>query len=116
MDGTVYKVLNRNDLAKAKAKGRFEGSSADGRDGFIHLSSADQLEATLAKHFAGQKDLVLLAVSSRSLGECLRWEPAREGALFPHLYGPLELDALLWEEPLPLGDDGRHRLPRRVGP
>ena len=114
MDGTLYKVLSRTDLAKAKAIGRLEGSSADARDGFIHLSSADQLEGTLAKHFAGQKDLVLLAVDSGSLGERLQWESSRGGALFPHLYGPLELDALLWEEPLELTDDGRHRLPRRV--
>lgn len=116
MDGTIFKVLNRNDLAKAKAKGRFEGPAADARDGFIHLSSADQLEATLAKHFAGQKDLVLLAVDSESLGERLQWEASRGGALFPHLYGPLELDALLWEEPLQLGDDRRHHLPRRIRP
>jgi uncharacterized protein (DUF952 family) len=116
MDGTIYKVLSCNDLAKAKAKGRFERSAADARDGFIHLSSADQLEATLAKHFAGQKDLVLLALDSESLGERLQWEASRGGALFPHLYGPLELDALLWEEPLQLGDDGRHHLPRRVRP
>jgi len=116
MDGTIFKVLSRNDLTKAKAKGRFEGSAADARDGFIHLSSADQLEGTLAKHFAGQKDLVLLALDSECLGERLQWEPSRGGALFPHLYGPLELDALQWEEPLQLGDDGRHHLPRRVRP
>jgi uncharacterized protein (DUF952 family) len=114
MDGTIYKVLSRKELAKAKAKGRFEGSAADARDGFIHLSSADQLEGTLAKHFSGQKGLVLLAVDTGRLGERLQWEPSRGGALFPHLYGPLELDALLWEEPLQLGDDGRHHLPRRV--
>ena len=114
MDGTIFKVLNRNDLAKAKVKGRF--AATDARDGFIHLSSADQLEATLAKHFSGQKDLVLLALDSESLGERLRWEASRGGALFPHLYGPLELDALLWEEPLKLGDDRRHHLPRRIRP
>jgi uncharacterized protein (DUF952 family) len=115
MDGTIYKVLSRAALAEAKAKGRFEGSD-DARDGFIHLSSADQLEGTLAKHYAGQKDLVLLAVDSESLGERLQWEPSRGGAVFPHLYGPLDLKALLWDEPLELGADGRHRLPARVRP
>jgi uncharacterized protein (DUF952 family) len=116
MDGTVYKVLSRADFAKAKAKGHFDGSAADTRDGFIHFSSAEQLEGTLAKHFAGQKDLVLLAIDSESLGERLQWEPSRGGALFPHLYGPLKLEAVRWEEPLALGDDGRHRLPMRVLP
>jgi uncharacterized protein (DUF952 family) len=114
MDGTIYKVLSRADLAKAKAEGHFDGSVADVRDGFIHFSASDQLEGTLAKHFAGREDLILLAVDSARLGERLQWEPARGGALFPHLYGPLGLDALLWEEPLQLGSDGRHRLPRRV--
>ena len=116
MDGIVYKVLRNADLAEAKAKGHFGGSAADARDGFIHLSSGDQLESTLAKYFAGQKDLVLIAIAGERLGERLQWEPSRGGALFPHLYGPLDLDALLWEEPLQLGDDGRHRLPLRVLP
>ncbi len=116
MDRTVYKIMSRTDLAEAKFNGRFEGSADDLRDGFIHLSLADQLEGTLAKHFVGRKDLVLLAVDSEHLGERLQWEPSRGGALFPHLYGPLELDALLWHEPLPLGQDGRHLLPRRIEP
>ncbi len=114
MDGTVYKIMSRADLAEAKAKGRFDGSADDVKDGFIHLSTADQIEGTLAKHFAGKKDLVLLAVDSERLGERLQWESSRGGALFPHLYGPLELDALLWDEPLAIGQDGRHLLPRRV--
>jgi uncharacterized protein (DUF952 family) len=116
MDGTIYKVLSRADLAEARAKGRFISSAADIHDGFIHFSAADHLGGTLAKHFAGRDDLVLLAVDSERLGEWLHWEPSRGGALFPHSYGPLRLDVLLWEEPLELGSDGRHRLPRRALP
>jgi uncharacterized protein (DUF952 family) len=116
MNGTIYKVMSRAALAEAKAHGSFEGSADDRRDGFIHLSSANQLEATLAKHFAGKKDLVLLAVDSGILGERLQWEASRGGDLFPHLYGPLDLKALVWDEPLELGADGRHRLPARVLP
>jgi uncharacterized protein (DUF952 family) len=116
MVGAVYKVMSRAALAEAKAKGRFEGSADDRRDGFIHLSSADQLEGTLAKHFAGQEDLVLIAVDPMRLGERLRWELSRGGALFPHLYGPLDFGALIWDETLELGADGRHRLPACVLP
>jgi uncharacterized protein (DUF952 family) len=116
MDGIICKVMSRADLAEAKAKGRFDGSADDRRDRFIHLSSADQLEDSLARHFAGQEDLVLLAVDTTRLGERLRWEPSRGGALFPHCYGPLDFDALIWDEPLELGADGRHRLPARVLP
>jgi uncharacterized protein (DUF952 family) len=116
MDGTVYKVMSRTVFAEAKAKGLFEGSADDRHDGFIHLSSADQLEGTLAKHFAGGKDLVVLAMDTTTLGERLRWEPSGGGDLFPHLYGPLPFEALIWEEPIELGTDGRHRLPARVLP
>ena len=79
MDGTVYKVLSRVAFTKTLVDGRFEGSGEDARDGFIHLSSAEQLEDTLAKHYAGKDGLVLLAVDSESLGERLQWEPARGG-------------------------------------
>jgi uncharacterized protein (DUF952 family) len=107
MDGTIYKVCSKAALDAAQAKGRFE---------FIHLSSAEQLQGTLAKHFVGQGDLVLLAVDTERLGEHLQWEPSRGGAVFPHLYGPLDLGALLWVEPLTVGADRRHRLPASVLP
>jgi uncharacterized protein (DUF952 family) len=55
-------------------------------------------------------DLVLAAVDADALGPALRWEPSRGGALFPHLYGPLPLDAVVWTRPLPLGAEGRHRF------
>jgi uncharacterized protein (DUF952 family) len=116
MNEIVYKVMNREAFTEAKAKGSFDGSAADRRDGFIHLSSVDQLEGTLAKHFAGGKDLVVLAMDTTTLGERLRWEPSGGGDLFPHLYGPLPFEALIWEEPIELGTDGRHRLPARVLP
>ena len=109
MDGTVYKVMSRTAFAEAKAKGRFEGSADDRRDGFIH-----QLEGTLAKHFARGKVLVVLAMDTTTLGERLCWEPSRGGDLFPQLQLPFE--ALIWEEPIELGTDGRHRLPARVLP
>jgi uncharacterized protein (DUF952 family) len=106
--------LEPQPLAEAKAKGRFEGSAEDLRDGFIHFSSAEQLDGTLAKHYAGQEGLVLLAVDSESLGEHLQWEPSREGSLFPHLYGPLDLAAVNSIEELPLEKDGRDRLPAEI--
>ena len=116
MDGTIYKICSKAALADTKARGRFEGSGTDVRDGFIHFSSAEQLEETLAKHFAGQQDLVLLAVDTERLGELLQWEPSRGGAVFPHLYGPLDLAAVVWTEPIALGPDGRPRLPPRILP
>ena len=107
----IFKVLTGAELKVARATGRFEGSADDRRDGFIHLSAADQLEGTLAKHFAARPDLVLLTVDVGMLGAALRWEPSRGGALFPHLYAPLPMTAVRAVAPLTLDDAGRHRLP-----
>jgi uncharacterized protein (DUF952 family) len=97
-------------FAEAARQGHFPGSADNIRDGFIHLSAAHQLAGTLAKHFAGEDGLVLLALDRERLGPALKWEVSR-GDRFPHLYAPLDLAALLWAERLPLGDDGRHILP-----
>jgi uncharacterized protein (DUF952 family) len=111
MADPVYKILTEAAFSKAMSNGHFSGSADDRRDGFIHLSAADQLAGTLAKHFAKQDGLMLLALDPARLGQQLQWEASRGGAPFPHLYGPLDLSALLWAEPLELGADGLHRLP-----
>ena len=107
----IYKVLTETELNAARVAGHFEGSTDDRRDGFIHLSAADQLEGTLAKHFASRPGLMLLTVDAEMLGAELRWEPSRGGALFPHLYAPLPMAAVRAIAPLALDDTGRHRLP-----
>jgi uncharacterized protein (DUF952 family) len=81
------------------------------KDGFIHFSTAEQAVETAAKWFAGQRDLVLVAVDAGKLGDRLKWEPSRGGALFPHLYGELPLAAVNRVDPLPLGANGRHVFP-----
>ncbi|MFN3521855.1 MAG: DUF952 domain-containing protein [Phenylobacterium sp.] len=86
----VYKILSRAEWAAARAAGRFEGSAVDLADGYIHFSTAAQAQATAAKWFAGQDDLVVLEVEADDLPD-LKWEPARGGDLFPHLYRPLEV-------------------------
>jgi uncharacterized protein (DUF952 family) len=110
----VYKILSAPAFAEAKRAGQFLGSADDVRDGFIHLSAAEQLVGTLTKHFAGQADLVLLAVNAERLGIDLKWEPSRDGELFPHLYAPLDFAAVLWSKKLMLGKDGAHILPEGV--
>ncbi len=110
----VYKIVDAAVWAQAEREGSFAGSGPDLTDGFIHLSTADQAPTTAAVHFAGVDGLVLLAVDARALGAALKREPSRGGALFPHLYGPLPVSAVLWAKPLPLGVDGRHAFPRLV--
>jgi uncharacterized protein (DUF952 family) len=108
---TLYKICPRALWQAAECDGAFHGAPVDLRDGYIHLSSADQVVETAARHFAGMDDLVLVAVDPAALAGALRWEPSRGGALFPHLYADLPLAAVRWTAALPLDATGRHRFP-----
>jgi uncharacterized protein (DUF952 family) len=107
----IYKICERAAWQEAEREGVFRGAPVDLADGYIHFSAADQLGETAARHFAGQGDLVLVAVEAAALGPALKWEPSRGGALFPHLHGDLPLALASWVRPLPLGPDGRHLFP-----
>jgi uncharacterized protein (DUF952 family) len=107
----IYKIVSTALWRDAVAGGFFVGSAADAKDGFIHFSTAGQAAETAARHFAGQSDLLLVAVDEAALSDDLRWEPSRGGALFPHLYGTLPMTAVRWTTALLLGADGRHVFP-----
>lgn len=111
MSSTIYKIVPAPLWQAAMAAGSFDGAPVDIADGYIHFSTADQVRETAAKHFAGQDDLLLVAVDGRVLGSALHYEVSRGGALFPHLYGSLDPDLASWVKPLPLGPDGRHQFP-----
>jgi uncharacterized protein (DUF952 family) len=85
----IYKICPRQEWAAAVVDGVYRGSPVDQRDGFIHFSDESQVEETRRRHFAGQGDLVLVSVDPADLGPDLRYEPSRNGQLFPHLYGQL---------------------------
>lgn len=114
MPKPVYKILAEAALEAAKGEGRFLGTGDDLRDGYIHLSAGHQVAGTLAKHFPGQEDLLLLTLDTGKLGPALKWEPSRDGEDFPHLYGPLDLAAIVKVDSLELDDDNRHILPEGV--
>ena len=114
MARTIYKICELPLWRKAERDRVFGGAPIDIRDGYIHFSTADQAVETAAKHFAGIDNLLLVAADADALGPALKWEPSRGGALFPHLYGALPLDAVLWTKPLPLGANGRHVFPELV--
>lgn len=107
----IYKLVAASAWRAAEALGRFTGSPVDIADGYIHLSTAEQVAATAAKHFSGVADLVLVAVSTAAVQSTLVWEPSRGGALFPHIYGDLPLTAVHSVTPVPLDATGRHLLP-----
>ncbi|TVV72598.1 DUF952 domain-containing protein [Sphingomonas solaris] len=90
----AYKILTADQWAAFTAAGTFAGAPVDLADGYIHLSAEDQVAGTLAKHFAGQAGLVLATINLAMLGDAVRWEVSRGGALFPHVYAPLPLAAV----------------------
>ena len=108
---TIFKICRASEWAHAERSGTFAGSPVDVRDGYIHFSTPEQVVATAAMHFAGVDGLKLVAVDADALGPALKWEPARGGALFPHLYGQLAIASALWVRDLPLDGAGRHVLP-----
>jgi uncharacterized protein (DUF952 family) len=107
----IYHMCREEEWRAALVTGRYAGSDQDAADGFIHFSTAAQIEESAARHRAGQHGLVLLAVDHAGLGGNLRWEAARGGQLFPHLYAALPCAAVRRVDRLPLGGDGRHLFP-----
>jgi uncharacterized protein (DUF952 family) len=108
---TAYKVLTQAQMDALEADGSFAGAPVDLADGYIHLSTAEQLTGTVDKHFAGQDDLHIVAVDLDALEGAVRWEESRGEQLFPHLYGKLPLDAVVAYSPLERDDARRVRLP-----
>lgn len=102
----IYKIFRREEFEAFETAGETSGAAVDVADGYVHFSTAAQVAETAAKHFAGESDLKLLALDSDRLGDALKWEPSRGGALFPHLYRKLRADDVLWARDLPLGPKG----------
>lgn len=112
LDSIAYKVLTTDQLDALEHQGSFAGAPVDLADGYIHLSTADQLAGTIDKHFAGQTGLQLVAIDLDALGDKVKWEESRGGALFPHIYGaPITLDVVLAYSPLEYEPNGKIRLP-----
>ena len=97
----IFKLCTSAEWSAAEAAGSYDGSDLDKNDGFIHLSSAATVKQTAALYFADLPDVVLVAVDPDKIENPLKWEESRGGALFPHVYGPLNLDAVVWVKPLP---------------
>ncbi|ABF64282.1 protein of unknown function DUF952 [Ruegeria sp. TM1040] len=109
----IYKIFRDDEWRAFEAAGETDGAPVDLADGYIHFSTAAQATETAAKHFAGAEGLWLLAFEADQMGDALKWEPSRGGALFPHLYRRLTLSEMLWAKPLPLVE-GTHRFPQEM--
>ena len=95
---TAYKILTADQWAQFQTEGVFTGAPVDLADGYVHMSTAEQLDETLAKQFAGQTGLVIATIDLAQLGDALKWEVSRGGALFPHYYDALPIKAVVKTE------------------
>ncbi len=110
-DRIAYKIMSATELEQMRREGVFHGSAVDVADGYIHLSCASQLAATLDRHFSGAEGLMLVAVDLARLGDTVHWEPARGGELFPHIYGVLPAEAVMAVAAVERAADGSVTLP-----
>ena len=106
----AYKVLTGEQMRDLEAD-RFKGAPIDLADGYIHLSTSQQLAETVDKHFAGQDNLHVAAIDLDALGSRVKWEESRGGQLFPHVYGALPLEVVIAYGPLERDNDGAVKLP-----
>ena len=107
----IYKICPGPAWREAERQGVYRGSADDISDGFIHFSVASQVAETAKKHFFGQTGLFLIAVDADALGDALRWERSRNGELFPHLYGELDIGAVTAILDMRAQSDGYHDIP-----
>ncbi|WP_169566062.1 DUF952 domain-containing protein [Sneathiella limimaris] len=112
---TIFHMADQDTWQEAVKSGSYAGTANDKADGFIHFSTAETVIESAAKHRAGVEGLLLIAVDADALGSDLKWEEARGGVLFPHLYADLKTELVSSVTPLPLGPDGLHIFPQLEG-
>lgn len=110
MSAMIYHITAAEAWAAAQAGGFYTADSL-ATEGFIHLSTRDQVRWVAGNRYRGQTGLVLLAVDPTRLIAELRYEESVPGQSFPHLYGPLNLDAVVAVAPFPPEPDGSFSLP-----
>ena len=107
----IYKIVHFEEWPRAEACGEYAGSARDRANGFLHFSTEAQLPGTLARYYAKEKDLVLVAVEADALGDALKFEPSTGGELYPHLYAKLSVTTVKWVRALKRGQHDEFVLP-----
>jgi uncharacterized protein (DUF952 family) len=104
----IYHLTTREAWAKAAGKA-YRADSLDS-EGFIHCSNADQVARSANRFYANAEQLFVLSLDADRLGAALRDEAASNGEIFPHIYGPIEADAVIEVCPLRRGSDGKWKF------
>ena len=113
MSDFILHATSRAAWSAAQERGEYLADSLSGQ-GFIHCSKVDQIMRVVNLVFAGQAELILLVIDPERLTSELRWEPGEDVAteLFPHIYGPVNLDSVMEVLELNPGQDGKFHLPK----
>jgi uncharacterized protein (DUF952 family) len=113
----IYHITSRAAWQDAQKRGDYRAESLE-MEGFIHCSTKSQVLPVAEKYYTGQQGLVLLMIDPSLLSSDLKWEPPAEGApppgvpegdLFPHIYGPINLEAVVKVFDLEADLDGKHK-------
>lgn len=106
-----YKIVTGAVWAAAQGLDVVPLMPIDVSDGYVHLSTADQLAETLSLHFKGQSGLTVLAIRLADLADKVKWEPSRGGQVFPHVYGDIPKSAIVWQKSVSVAENGSSDLP-----
>lgn len=109
----VYKILSHADWQVSEQLG-YTKTDLDEMDGYVHLSTREQVLETLTLHYPGQENVRLLEYIVEEMSGPIRWEESRGGQLFPHFYSSLRLDAAKRAWTLETGEDGVPALPANI--
>jgi uncharacterized protein (DUF952 family) len=116
----IYHITSRTAWNQARQRGDYRAQSLE-TEGFIHCSTDEQVIPVAQKYYKGQEDLLLLVIEPERLTSDLKWEPPAEGApppgvsegsLFPHIYGPINLEAVVQVFDLQSQPDGKYSFPQ----
>ncbi|HVP83254.1 MAG TPA: DUF952 domain-containing protein [Rhizomicrobium sp.] len=107
----IFKICLMADWKKPEHIHEYQGSPKDRADGFLHFSTEEQLPGTLVKYYGDADEVLLVAVNPAALGPALKYEPSRDGKLFPHLYAPLSYEHVKWVKLVSRDEAGRFALP-----
>lgn len=87
MKDKVYKIFTESEWNNFQEAGQFKGSADDLRDGFIHLSTKEQVSGVIERFFSGKHPLYIAEFSGPHFIQKLKWENSASGDVYPHLYG-----------------------------
>jgi uncharacterized protein (DUF952 family) len=115
----IYHITSRKAWREAQQRGDYRVESFE-KEGFIHCSTGAQVLPVAEKYYPGRRGLLVLVIDPAHLTSDLKWEPPAEGAPppgvpqgdpFPHVYGPINLDAIVRVLDLETHPDGKHSVP-----